>query len=224
MDTVKTLAEAVNEFHKPQGSTKKGRRDDLQKEFEEIAMSLFFGGYLKCGDKKIYVREAELYYYDEDNCCNAIKDESMFHTSNPIDPSLEKLDPEDESTYLQGGILHRHKYGIDLAFENFKNKYRASVLIKSFIEADADKEPNYEVRNKKSSKELFKYIPKDIPAFEKNDLGVNWIPCHHPIEYHTISSPVTRMNIRKDTTEADTPWRYWLKWAKEKDVPHEFLF
>ena len=91
MDTVKTLAEAVNEFHKPQGSTKKGRRDDLQKEFKEIAMSLFFGGYLKCGDKKIYVREAELYYYDEDNCCNAIKDESMFHTSNPIDPSLEKV-------------------------------------------------------------------------------------------------------------------------------------
>lgn len=188
------------------------RLDDLQKEFKEIAETLFFGGYFDCGDCCVYIREVELYYNDEEEgCINPIRDKSMFHTT-----FLKKKD----LPYFEMGHLYAHPWGFDLTFEKAPTGsdtscYRASVLLKSFVVTGKNANPNYDTKNIKPSGELRDYFLKNLSAFGDNELKVKWVDYPHVIPDRILSEPKYRKNIPSDK-DANRKWRYELAWRSTK--------
>lgn len=208
---METLKQALLSFKKPEeSSTIEERMEELEKQFKDIATSLFFNGYFECGENHIYISSAELYYNEEDGA-NPIKDEVMFHTNDKAGLNLP---------YFKIGHLFAHPWGFDLTFENEEKRYRASVLLKAFVVTKGQEAPCYKSKNIKSSGMLRDYFLNDLSAFEPNNLKVKWVDYHNPIfDFPSfdreLSEPKPRKNVPGDKKE-EKLWRFDVAWRTTK--------
>lgn len=96
--------------------------EKLTSEFAKLAPYFISDGYIKVRDDfRIYPTTVEFYIHSEKS---GIKDYIVYHRNNK---------------FVQGAIpyfpimtLHAHDSGYDITFENAKEEYRASVLIRAY--------------------------------------------------------------------------------------------
>lgn len=129
-----TLKEILNAF---QGVN--GNEELLLNEFKKLACHFLFGGYFQVNDRKIYLRDIEFYYHEENERAK-IKDYIMYHISDKIKDSKKK------NEYYPLGAFNAHVSGVDFTFENKAKQYRASILIRSVKIVDKASEPVIEAR------------------------------------------------------------------------------
>lgn len=102
--------------------TKKAE-DNLQEEFHKLAPYFLSGGYIKVReDYCVYPTTVEFYFHSEKD--NGIKDPIVYHRDN------NKV--QGKIPYFPIMTLHAHDSGYDITFENPKEEYRASVLIRAY--------------------------------------------------------------------------------------------
>ena len=93
----------------------------LNEQFCAMAKELLYGGcFLIEGHKHLYLDDIEFYYHEEEG---SIKDPIMYHTNEHEGKELP---------YFELGRLNLHVSGVDVTFENPKEHYRASFLIRGF--------------------------------------------------------------------------------------------
>lgn len=99
--------------------------DELTEEFEKLAPVFLYGGYIKVrNDYLIYIRTVEFYFHSETDSANSVKDPIVYHRNNK---SIDGNVP-----YFPLMSLHAHASGFDITFENEKEEYRASALIRAY--------------------------------------------------------------------------------------------
>ena len=97
--------------------------DELTGKFKELAPYFLSGGYIKVRDEyRIYLTTVEFYFHSEKD--GGVKDPIVYHRNN------NKV--EGEIPYFPMFTLHAHDSGYDITFENPKEEYRASVLIRAY--------------------------------------------------------------------------------------------
>lgn len=110
--------------------------------FKPCAEEILCNGYFLVNNKYIIDLGAiELYYHEEEG---DIKDYIMYHINdNPKNKSKVKILGNGLLPYFEMGSFHFHQSGIDVTFENEKEKYRAAFLIRSYrvLKADNGKYP-----------------------------------------------------------------------------------
>ena len=91
--------------------------------FSEIAKVVFYDGYFSVNrTTRIYPTEIEFYLFDEkDKSCKWRRDEKMIHKGN-----------KEEVPYFPFCSFYPHTFGVDVTFENEKEEYRASFLIREY--------------------------------------------------------------------------------------------
>lgn len=98
--------------------------DALTAEFAKLAKKLLYGGHFRVmNSKDIYLEEIEFYYHEEGDGKNKIKDPIMYHTNDHDGKTLP---------YFKLGRFNLHTSGVDVTFENKKEAYRASFLIRAY--------------------------------------------------------------------------------------------
>ncbi len=120
------LIEKLKEFEK--NINKIHSEEELQKIFyNDLAPAFLYGGYIKVHeDLRVYIKTVEFYFYSEK--LNGIHDPIMYHR-NIRDTYGNLLS---EVPYFPIMSLNSHDSGYDITFENEKEQYRASVLIRSY--------------------------------------------------------------------------------------------
>ena len=105
--------------------------------FVPCAKEILCGGYLLVNNQfKIDIRSIELYYHEEDG---EILDPIMYHTNLKLnESSLSKR--MKEFPYFEFGSLNLHTSGIDVTFENPREHYRASFLIREYRILSSDQD------------------------------------------------------------------------------------
>ena len=101
-----------------------GKSDDsLTKAFSELAPYFISGGYIKVReDYRVYPTTVEFYFHSERE--DGVKDPIVYHRDN------NKV--KGKIPYFPIMTLHAHDSGYDITFENPKEQYRASVLIRAY--------------------------------------------------------------------------------------------
>lgn len=97
--------------------------EKLTEAFAELAPYFLSGGYIKVReDYRVYPTTVEFYFHSEKK--DGVKDPIVYHRNDK---------------YVKGDIpyfplltLHAHDSGYDITFENEKEQYRASVLIRAY--------------------------------------------------------------------------------------------
>ena len=99
--------------------------EELTAEFEKLAPIFLYGGYINVrNDYHIYIRTVEFYFHSEKDSSNSVKDPIVYHRNNKyIDGNVP---------YFPLMSLHAHASGFDITFENEKENYRASALIRAY--------------------------------------------------------------------------------------------
>lgn len=139
---------------------------DLSEKFKEIAQSVLFGGYfLINGTRKVYACDIEFYFHHEGDQFNNqpipdyMKDEIMYHRSG-----------KGAKEFYEVGTLNAHKSGVDVTFENEKEKYRASFLVRGFkIDLPKEKEDGRSTYFYKAL--MTNVLPKDGTGIK---IGIEW--------------------------------------------------
>lgn len=94
--------------------------EQLTKKFEEIAKAAMYGGHFRVnGEFDIHINEVEFYFHSEDEEITSVHDWTMYHRGKDL-------------PYFPIGSLHPHRSGVDVTFENEKEAYRASFLIRKY--------------------------------------------------------------------------------------------
>ena len=95
----------------------------LTEEFAQLAPYFISDGYIKVReDYRVYPTTVEFYFHSEKD--GGVKDPIVYHRNN------NKV--EGEIPYFPMFTLHAHDSGYDITFENPKEEYRASVLIRAY--------------------------------------------------------------------------------------------
>ena len=114
---MKTLNEALRDFN-----ARNATEDTIQGMLQEIAIVTLSGGYfLVNNETKIYPMDIEFYLYDErDEKRTWMRDANMYHKGKNV-PYFPVV-----------GTFYPHESGVDVTFENKKEQYRASFLIRAY--------------------------------------------------------------------------------------------
>ena len=135
----KTLKESLESFD-PQTS--------LNEQFEELAKYFLYGGYIHVKsekiDRRIFIKEVEFYFYDETGKIES--NNKVYHRNGKYSniPDNDVLPIGRNTHYFKPGSLYLHASGVDITFENKKNKFRASALIRAFsVEEKGHLQPIY---------------------------------------------------------------------------------
>lgn len=148
-----TLLGKLNSFNGAQKDSFENKLEELNSQFREIAEIMLCKGHLDFAGKKVYIRDVEFYYHEENGI---MKDPIMYHTN----------DEKGEKTYLKPGSFHFHVSGVDITFEKEESKFRASALIRGYSIDD----PNGSVEGRPTYLyDLFNCLS----PFEKNT--VEWV-------------------------------------------------
>lgn len=139
-------------FQGANGINLKERLESLDKEFEEIAKIMLCKGFLVFNGKRVYIRDVEFYYHEEDGI---MKDPIMYHVN----------EKDNIKEYFEVGTFNLHISGIDITFES-PNRYRASALIRGFSVGD----PNGNVDGR--STYLYEYFVGLSPF--NNIIPISW--------------------------------------------------
>lgn len=118
-----TLLESLRLFQaKVNGQT---AIEELTAEFKELALVFLYGGYINVRNGyHIYIRTVEFYFHSEIDSASSIKDPIVYHRNNRY---INGVAP-----YFPLMSLHAHASGFDITFENEKEQYRASALIRAY--------------------------------------------------------------------------------------------
>lgn len=99
--------------------------EELTAEFEELAPVFLYGGYINVRNEyHIYIRTIEFYFHSEIDSASSVKDPIVYHRNNRY---VNGVVP-----YFPLMSLHAHASGFDITFENEKENYRASALIRAY--------------------------------------------------------------------------------------------
>jgi len=97
--------------------------DILTKQLEGLAPSFLFGGYISVLNRfRIYLQRVEFYFHSEKT--EGIQDKIVYHRDNYA--------IKGQLPYFTPITFHAHVSGFDMAFENPKDQYRASALIRAY--------------------------------------------------------------------------------------------
>lgn len=187
---MKTLAEAIAEFH-PKTAT----QESITNQFRTIAEAVFNSGYFLVNEGKderhIYPIDIEFYMYAEYDIPKEEewrRDANMYHKGKKV-PYFPKE-----------GSLYPHRSGVDYTFENEKEQYRASFLIRAYqvgLNGDEEKHPTY----------LWEDMFGECRC-DGTGLTVKWKNEQHPISWKA-AEPEIRYNLNNGKGERDTKkWRF----------------
>ena len=111
--------------------------DELSAAFAHLAPYLLYGGYVRVLDRYcLYIQRVEFYFHSE---ADGLKDDIVYHRNNyHIDGQLPYFTPL---------TFHAHVSGYDIAFENEKEQYRASALIRAYEIYDKEKKMYLKAQN-----------------------------------------------------------------------------
>jgi len=113
------LLKELKSFDGAKGSNFEEKLKNLDDQFRKIAEIMLCKGHLEFGDKKVYIRDVEFYYHEENGI---MKDPIMYHTN----------DKKEKKSFFPTGSFHFHVSGVDITFED--ENYRASALIRGYSE------------------------------------------------------------------------------------------
>lgn len=200
-----------------------GSKDNLEKKFNEIAEYFLTKGYFYVNEtRKVYICDVEFYYHEEDETNpNRIKDYSMYHRNRR---DKNNLKPD----FFAVGQFNAHASGIDITFEDVKNKkYRAGMLIRGF-KIDNIKPPKGEYDERSTyfyeallNCELQQGQPftiewKEYEDGELSPFGERKITPKtrkNIVQYHESGEKEGTKIIDKDngkTIKCDRPWRFHI--------------
>lgn len=96
-----------------------------------LAKEILCNGYFLVNGKYIIeIGAIELYYHEE---IGKIKDHVMYHINEHLPKNYKEMFKFDGGyPYFTIGSFNLHQSGVDITFENEKQKYRASFLIRSY--------------------------------------------------------------------------------------------
>ena len=96
-----------------------------------LAKEILCNGYFLVNGKYIIeIGAIELYYHEE---IGEIKDHVMYHINERLPKNYKEIFKLDGGyPYFTIGSFNLHQSGVDITFENEKQKYRASFLIRSY--------------------------------------------------------------------------------------------
>lgn len=162
-----SLLECLREFKGAQKHDNLSRLESVTEEFKALAKKFLYGGHFVVGDYfEITIDNVEFYYHEEEQLNPA--DELI------LDPIVYHKNSEDRKVPpFPIMSLHTHQSGIDIAFEDPKGRYRASVLIREFSVIDRynkKKEPKADSR----SQYLYDYL--NGFSIDGNPNYIHWEP------------------------------------------------
>jgi hypothetical protein len=109
-----------------------GNLEELNIQFKELAPYFLYGGFYDVNNHyRIYIRSVEFYFHSEKDSEDSVKDPIVYHRNNKY--------VEGDVPYFNPLSLHAHTSGFDITFENEKEKYRASALIRAYEVYDTEK-------------------------------------------------------------------------------------
>jgi hypothetical protein len=168
--------------------------EQLRNMFEEIAKVALYGGYF-CINKtvKIYPRDIEFYFYDERSDKYAwARDYNMYHRGK-----------EKDVPYFPLLSLNPHNSGVDVTFENEKEQYRASFLIRAYRYVDDEYDEVFDQPL---------YLRENMFAYCscQNGLFIEWVD--DPESGERVLDKATRVNFHDKDGNLDMKlWRFIRK-------------
>ena len=173
----------------------------LTEEFAQLAPYFISGGYIKVReDYYVYPTSVEFYFHSEKE--NGVHDPIVYHRNN------NKV--EGDIPYFPIFTLHAHDVGYDITFENSKEQYRASVLIREYQILDVRDKQNVvwlkwdskkqcfckdKEQNPKNTQVMYlKYILNSFSMGEESQ--INWIDAKELIEI-SKNEGKPRINVPK---------------------------
>lgn len=229
------LKTALENFSLCKILSEKDGTNKLQEELKKLANSFLCGGYISVKDGngkevyRIFLHTIEYYLHPEEGCVipneNKIQDDIMYHRNGK--------GIEGDYPYLPIMSLHAHDSGYDIAFENEKEKYRASALIREYVVVDMknkcflvwdkrtkeeegqkfipykeDRENNSSPVNNQST-----YLKKLLTGFSLEEQG------YHPVwvDIKCKGKVADKGNRRKGIREDHYPTSYNHEWQFSKE-------
>lgn len=168
IDINKPLSTCLDKF--TGGAGEEDREKFLFEQFEILAKKMIFGGFFRVRkDYAIFIDTVEFYFHDERGEAS-IEDNIVYHRNGRFD--FRKGDNETMSAelpYFPKMTLHAHWSGIDITFENPKEQYRASALIRRYVVFDI-KQKKYiklDTTNKRDKRDVGRMVFQDEPYIDK---------------------------------------------------------
>lgn len=181
------------------GLNKEAKIEKLSELFMPIAQHLLCGGYLEVFSGKKLIRRVfpytvEFYYHEEEG---NVQDPIVYHKNKP--------------EYFKPGTINAHQSGIDITFENKKEKYRASALIRAFRvkegdDINVDFKNDYDRTTRVKSKDveyrstyIYDYLFTNIPM----PISIKW----KPSKWEVKTTPIKgyRVNVFKYDSDPTKP-------------------
>lgn len=205
----------------------KWNEDTVDSCFEPCANEILCNGFFLVNDEYIIdLGAVELYYHEEEG---NIKDYIMYHT-NAHSSKSKLYELNGGFPYFKFGSFNLHQSGVDVTFENPKEKYRASFLIRSYRVIRKEKELNdLTIPFDKCSTHIFDDMFYNGILFDKqSELSIEWVKCQKQGDIEKV--PRKNVTKRERRYEVDKkryvivkldepdlrPWQFKRKYIIEK--------
>lgn len=162
--------------------------------FKPCAENILCNGYFLVNGKYIIDLGAIELYYHEEGEESQIKDYIMYHIKDKVKSKIKQF--ENELPYFEFGSFNLHQSGVDVTFENPKEKYRASFLIRSYrvLKTDNGMYPkNDDTKFDSHSTHIFDDMFYNGISFNGQN-EIIWIPTDKK-EFKIKQEPEARVNV-----------------------------
>ena len=181
-----------------------------------MAPHFVYGGYIKVNDAyRVYIRTIEFYYHDESDKPDAVKDAIMYHRNH----TSEEPEGAYEEPYLPLMSIYMHSSGYDITFENEKQEYRASGLIREYSIYDIGQNEFICLTSKRALRdERVSYLKYYLNGFSLDgNPGIVWVDDVHYPQKQLLQCTRLRTYVIKDGNKVEDTrkWRFKLN---EEDV------
>ena len=185
--------------------------------FKPCAEDILCNGYFLVNNKYIIDLGAiELYYHEEGEDEDKIRDYAMYHIPERYQsPKIEGvIKLENKLPYFELGSFNLHQSGVDVTFEK-ENEYRASFLIRAYRVLVAEEGGMY------PKKTETKYDVHSTHIFD--DMFYNGYPTqiswkNNPKNGATMDEPYYRTNLKKKERKLNKKGRYYIETCNEYDT------
>ena len=199
--------------------------DLLTKTFCDLAPYFLNGGYILVRNRyRVYIQQIEFYFHSEQPNHIGIEDEIVYHRND--------YRVQGELPYFTPITFNAHPSGYDIAFENPKEKYRASVLIRAYEiydeQYDEEKYPGKKFLKVENGQFVYSLEPisnnQSTYLYDiLNGFGTSEDVCWIDERQHRdskILAPTKRKGVYKREKE-----EYKDKWKDDKyNIPRERLW
>jgi len=191
--------------------------------FEDCAKEILCNGYFLVNNKYIIDLGAiELYYHEEGEGDNKIKDYAMYHIPERyLSPKIEGvIKLEKKLPYFKPGSFNLHQSGVDVTFEK-ENEYRASFLIRAYRVLVAEEGGKYPENPNQEYDTHSTHIFDDM-FYEGFPTQISWRNAQKDGVKFDEKQDV-RKNLRKKTFEKNKNGKLYFKTWNEID-PRKWQF